>query len=197
MKSLSRLYRGTDQRLWSVGEGPRRVCCPWAPNVLATPLFLMSFGPYYAAYGTFHSVLRHACPPVIYAANSPVHGCTKESQQWSKAQNESLYALPLKEPLHQGLWWTDHERTTMPRQRLQSCKLKTNSHFQHFHKVFPTVLFKRPYMNPFVRKWLVFNSFSRAINYVMVTHPIWYDAIFLNFLHSITLLFFFQHCSAE
>ena len=42
VQSLSRVYVGRGQRnkVIMYGEGPRGVRCPWAPNVLVTPLFM-------------------------------------------------------------------------------------------------------------------------------------------------------------
>ena len=44
--------------LWSMGRGPvvRRVCCPWAPNVLATPLVVK-----HVAWVETLSLTCHAC----------------------------------------------------------------------------------------------------------------------------------------
>ena len=41
MQSVSwGVWRGQRKEVMKYGEGPRGVCCPWAPNVLATPLCL-------------------------------------------------------------------------------------------------------------------------------------------------------------
>ena len=37
--------RGQRNKVMKYGEGPQRVRCPWAPNVLATPLLIRLFLP--------------------------------------------------------------------------------------------------------------------------------------------------------